>query len=49
MLLINVSDPTNYEPFILVSVLLSLALVQFFNKDPALVLKKIGTICKRVI
>ena len=45
MLLLNVSDPTNYEPFILVSVLLSLALVPILlTKRSAPKFKKIGTI-----
>ena len=45
MLLLNISDPTNYEPFILVSVLLSLALVPILlTKRSAPKFKKIGTI-----
>ena len=45
MLLLNVSDPINYEPFILVSVLLSLALVPILlTKRSAPKFKKIGTI-----
>ena len=45
MLLLNVSDPKNYEPFILVSVLLSLALVPILlTKRPTPKFKKIGTI-----
>ena len=44
MLLLNVSDPINYEPFILVSVLLSLALVPILlTKSSAPKFKKIGT------
>ncbi len=44
MLLLNVSDPTNYEPFILVSILLSLALVPILlTKRSAPKFKKIGT------
>ena len=44
MLLLNVSDPINYEPFILVSVLLSLALVPILlTKRSAPKFKKIGT------
>ena len=45
MLLLNVSDPRNYEPFILVSILLSLALVPILlTKRSAPKFKKIGTI-----
>ena len=45
MLLLNISNPTAYEPFILVSVLLSLALVPILlTKRPAPKFKKIGTI-----
>ena len=45
MLLLNISDPKNYEPFILVSVLLSLALVPILlTKRSAPKFKKIGTI-----
>jgi MFS family permease len=45
MLLLNVSDPKNYEPFILVSILLSLALVPILlTKRSAPKFKKIGTI-----
>lgn len=45
MLLLNLSDPKNYEPFILVSVLLSLALVPILlTKRSAPKFKKIGTI-----
>ena len=45
MLLLNVSEPRAYEPFILVSVLLSLALVPILlTKRPAPKFKKIGTI-----
>ena len=45
MLLLNLSDPKNYEPFILVSVLLSLALVPILlTKRAAPKFKKIGTI-----
>ena len=45
MLLLNVSDPSNYEPFILVSILLSLALVPILlTKRSAPKFKKIGTI-----
>ena len=45
MLLLNVSEPKAYEPFILVSVLLSLALVPILlTKRPAPKFKKIGTI-----
>ena len=45
MLLLNVSNPKNYEPFILVSVLLSLALVPILlTKRPTPKFKKIGTI-----
>tara|TARA_Y100001970_G_scaffold294032_1_gene446072 strand:+ start:4348 stop:5637 length:1290 start_codon:yes stop_codon:yes gene_type:complete len=45
MLLLNVSNPKNYEPFILVSVLLSLALVPILlTKRSAPKFKKIGTI-----
>ena len=44
MLLLNVSDPINYEPFILVSILLSLALVPILlTKRSAPKFKKIGT------
>ena len=44
MLLLNVSNPRNYEPFILVSVLLSLALVPILlTKRSAPKFKKIGT------
>ena len=45
MLLLNVSNPNSYEPFILVSVLLSLALVPILlTKRSAPKFKKIGTI-----
>ena len=45
MLLLNLSEPTTYEPFILVSVLLSIALVPILlTKRPAPKFKKIGTI-----
>ena len=45
MLLLNVSEPQNYEPFILVSVLLSIALVPILlTKRPAPQFKKIETI-----
>ena len=45
MLLLNVSNPKNYEPFILVSVLLSLALVPILlTKRSTPKFKKIGTI-----
>ncbi len=45
MLLLNISEPKAYEPFILVSVLLSLALVPILlTKRPAPKFKKIGTI-----
>ena len=45
MLLLNFSEPKAYEPFILVSVLLSLALVPILlTKRPAPKFKKIGTI-----
>ena len=45
MILLNVSDPKNFEPFILVSVLLSLALVPILlTKRSAPKFKKIGTI-----
>ena len=45
MLLLNVSNPKNYEPFILVSLLLSLALVPILlTKRSAPKFKKIGTI-----
>ena len=45
MLLLNVSNPNNYEPFILVSILLSLALVPILlTKRSAPKFKKIGTI-----
>ena len=45
MLLLNLSKPQNYEPFILVSVLLSLALVPILlTKRPAPKFKKIETI-----
>ena len=45
MLLLNVSEPKNYEPFILVSVLLSIALVPILlTKRPAPKFKKIETI-----
>ena len=45
MLLLNISEPRAYEPFILVSVLLSLALVPILLiKRPAPKFKKIGTI-----
>ena len=45
MLLLNVSEPQNYEPFILVSVLLSIALVPILlTKRPAPKFKKIETI-----
>ena len=45
MLLLNISEPMAYEPFILVSVLLSLALVPILlTKRPAPKFKKIGTI-----
>ena len=45
MLLLNISEPKAYEPFILVSVLLSLALVPILLiKRPAPKFKKIGTI-----
>ena len=45
MLLLNLSDPKNYEPFILVSILLSLALVPILlTKRAAPKFKKIGTI-----
>ena len=48
MLLLNVSDPNNFEPFILVSVLLSLALVPILlTKRSAPKFKKIGTISIR--
>jgi len=44
MLLLNVSDPIEYEPFILVSILLSLALVPILlTKRSAPKFKKIGT------
>ena len=44
MLLLNLSSPMNYEPFILVSVLLSLALVPILlTKRSAPKFKKIGT------
>ena len=45
MLLLNLSSPMNYEPFILVSILLSLALVPILlTKRAAPKFKKIGTI-----
>ena len=45
MLLLNISEPKAYEPFILVSILLSLALVPILLiKRPAPKFKKIGTI-----
>ncbi len=45
MLLLNFSEPRAYEPFILVSVLLSLALVPILlTKRPAPKFKRIGTI-----
>ena len=45
MLLLNLSSPMNYEPFILVSVLLSLSLVPILlTKRSAPKFKKIGTI-----
>ena len=45
MLLLNVSKPEDYEPFILVSILLSLALVPILlTKRPAPKFKKIETI-----
>jgi len=45
MLLLNLSSPMNYEPFILVSVLLSLALVPILlTKRSAPKFKKIGTV-----
>ncbi|MDA9717770.1 MFS transporter [Candidatus Pelagibacter sp.] len=45
MLLLNFSEPKAYEPFILVSVLLSLALVPILlTKRPAPKFKRIGTI-----
>tara|TARA_B100000029_G_scaffold412031_1_gene414582 strand:- start:722 stop:2002 length:1281 start_codon:yes stop_codon:yes gene_type:complete len=45
MLLLNFSEPTTYEPFILVSVLLSIALVPILlTRRPAPKFKKIGTI-----
>ena len=45
MLLLNVSKPDNYEPFILVSILLSVALVPILlTKRPAPKFKKIETI-----
>ena len=45
MLLLNVSNPNNYEPFILVSILLSLALVPILlTKRSAPKFKKVGTI-----
>ena len=45
MLLLNVSKPDDYEPFILVSILLSVALVPILlTKRPAPKFKKIGTI-----
>jgi MFS family permease len=45
MLLLNVSTPKNYEPFILVSLLMSLALVPILlTKRTAPKFKKIGTI-----
>ena len=45
MLLLNISEPKAYEPFILVSVLLSLALVPILlTKRPAPKFKKIGTV-----
>mgnify|MGYP001417151832 FL=1 len=45
MLLLNISEPQNYEPFILVSVLLSIALVPILlTKRPAPKFKKIATI-----
>ena len=45
MLLLNLSSPLNYEPFILVSILLSLALVPILlTKRSAPKFKKIGTI-----
>ena len=45
MLLLNVSTPKNYEPFILVSLLMSLALVPILlTKRSAPKFKKIGTI-----
>ena len=45
MLLLNVSKPEDYEPFILVSILLSLALVPILlTKRPAPKFKKIDTI-----
>ena len=44
MLLLNISNPVNYEPFILVSILLSLALVPILlTKRSAPKFKKIGT------
>ena len=45
MLLLNISKPENYEPFILVSILLSVALVPILlTKRPAPKFKKIETI-----
>ena len=45
MLLLNVSKPENYEPFILVSILLSVALVPILlTKRPAPKFKKIETV-----
>ena len=45
MLLLNISTPKNYEPFILVSLLMSLALVPILlTKRSAPKFKKIGTI-----
>jgi len=45
MLMLNLSEPTNYEPFILVSILLSIALVPILlTKRPAPKFKKIGSI-----
>ena len=45
MLLLNISSPENYEPFILVSLLMSLALVPILlTKRSAPKFKKIGTI-----
>ena len=48
MLLLNVGSPKNYEPFILVSLLMSLALVPILlTKRSAPKFKKIGTISMR--
>ena len=47
MLLLNVSKPDDYEPFILVSILLSIALVPILlTKRPAPKFKKIETISR---